>query len=728
MEELSSVNSISRKRKEIPAQRDRFEGTLTRSRTQMCIYRPEVISEEPSPAADFSVLNCGNAWGGSSIKDLRARRVFTPDINSILQAQDENKLEEGKESLEGLDSGSVQGRVLDMGSGSMKVDEIGSCDEVMTSEAEEVKPSNIDNGISTVKSEAISEDESVLRSKMALTLCSKRKVFKTPGSFSYRRLLPYLTDLVNDDSRVSKIEIVDAVTPCMSRESCSVKSNSKAYIQHSHNGWAERQNYNSENTKSSEDKATQNFQSGHEDLCGRKDKRDDPAENIVLRRPEQRKHQEGATHALVSLEEKSIQMTPPDPDIFIKAEIGVDKEFVESSTFLTENQIRTNDNVCLDQSSDRKQISDSIDSLVLNPSSRRRVFKHPRSLSYRRLLPLLLEISNDNSIKQQKPIVEFVEKPHPLPATTSVEQMHVKKLQTESSYGSQKTEILEEIPLPASIPPGGSSWNAGANPSLSTHTSPFPADPSNVMLSLDDSENGASPAANLGLQTGGILQSQNSPRKIESEYPHTDTNGLERKEQSALQIEESERADKEIKCPDLGLEIYNDNRESIEKVQLNQGMMKMDVCNTFSAIAGPPKGIIKKNPRGCRGPCNCLNCASFHLHAERAFEFSKNQMHDAEEVALELMNELARLRHLLKKSITNENGSEIVPLNLVKQACAESLDTEKQAKVRLCQLNCDLNIHCRVPALLQPKVTFSSYVRERSFPISDQLVSIEKTE
>lgn len=62
------------------------------------------------------------------------------------------------------------------------------------------------------------------------------------------------------------------------------------------------------------------------------------------------------------------------------------------------------------------------------------------------------------------------------------------------------------------------------------------------------------------------------------------------------------------------------------------------------------KGILKRNPRGCRGLCACLNCASFRLHAERAFEFSRNQMQDAEEVALDLMTELSKLRKLLEKS------------------------------------------------------------------------------
>lgn len=62
------------------------------------------------------------------------------------------------------------------------------------------------------------------------------------------------------------------------------------------------------------------------------------------------------------------------------------------------------------------------------------------------------------------------------------------------------------------------------------------------------------------------------------------------------------------------------------------------------------KGILKRNPRGCRGLCACLNCASFRLHADRAFEFSRNQMQDAEEVALDLMTELSKLRKLLEKS------------------------------------------------------------------------------
>ena len=61
------------------------------------------------------------------------------------------------------------------------------------------------------------------------------------------------------------------------------------------------------------------------------------------------------------------------------------------------------------------------------------------------------------------------------------------------------------------------------------------------------------------------------------------------------------------------------------------------------------KGILKRSTRGCRGICNCLNCSSFRLHAERAFEFSRNQLQDAEEVASDLMKELSYLRGVLEK-------------------------------------------------------------------------------
>lgn len=73
------------------------------------------------------------------------------------------------------------------------------------------------------------------------------------------------------------------------------------------------------------------------------------------------------------------------------------------------------------------------------------------------------------------------------------------------------------------------------------------------------------------------------------------------------------------------------------------------------------RGILKRNPRGCRGLCPCLSCASFRLNAEHAFEFSRNQMKDAEELALDLMKEMSYLRNLLQRI----NASAIAPDNQV---------------------------------------------------------------
>lgn len=80
---------------------------------------------------------------------------------------------------------------------------------------------------------------------------------------------------------------------------------------------------------------------------------------------------------------------------------------------------------------------------------------------------------------------------------------------------------------------------------------------------------------------------------------------------------------------------------------------------------GYKKGILKRNPRGCRGICTCLNCASFRLHAERAFEFSRNQLLDAEEVALDLMKELSRLRRMLERSTDGANDQSVLDENQV---------------------------------------------------------------
>jgi hypothetical protein len=124
----------------------------------------------------------------------------------------------------------------------------------------------------------------------------------------------------------------------------------------------------------------------------------------------------------------------------------------------------------------------------------------------------------------------------------------------------------------------------------------------------------------------------------------------------------------EMDCPSSSIK-YSNCTKPVEAECLSQNTSKLEVSVPSGVhVAGLKKGILKRNPRGCRGLCTCLNCASFRLHAERAFEFSKNQMQDAEEVALDLIKELSYLRTMLEKSTDGVNDHSIVHVNQVSTA------------------------------------------------------------
>jgi len=63
----------------------------------------------------------------------------------------------------------------------------------------------------------------------------------------------------------------------------------------------------------------------------------------------------------------------------------------------------------------------------------------------------------------------------------------------------------------------------------------------------------------------------------------------------------------------------------------------------------PKKGILKRHTMGCKGICMCLDCSVFRLRADRAFEFSRKQMHEADDIIGNLLEEVASLRSLAEK-------------------------------------------------------------------------------
>lgn len=116
----------------------------------------------------------------------------------------------------------------------------------------------------------------------------------------------------------------------------------------------------------------------------------------------------------------------------------------------------------------------------------------------------------------------------------------------------------------------------------------------------------------------------------------------------------------------------------------------------------PKKGILKRHTRGCKGICMCLDCSTFRLHADRAFEFSRKQMQEADDIIGNLLKEVANLRSLVEKPAGQRESTQV--------ACRRASRVEEVARNRCQQMFVDLNAHCRIPG---PRVRFAQYVEEK---------------
>ncbi|KAL5227629.1 hypothetical protein ABZP36_015894 [Zizania latifolia] len=116
----------------------------------------------------------------------------------------------------------------------------------------------------------------------------------------------------------------------------------------------------------------------------------------------------------------------------------------------------------------------------------------------------------------------------------------------------------------------------------------------------------------------------------------------------------------------------------------------------------PKKGILKRYTRGCKGICMCLDCSTFRIHADRAFEFSRKQMQEADDIIDNLLKEVGNLRNLMEKSAGQEEPAQT--------ACRRASQVEEVARERRREMLMELNSHCRIPG---PRVRFAQYVEER---------------
>lgn len=256
----------------------------------------------------------------------------------------------------------------------------------------------------------------------------------------------------------------------------------------------------------------------------------------------------------------------------------------------------------------------------------------------------------------------------------TAEKDNTEKTRTENSYEKQHPEDQTQNSLSCMTPqptsdgsspdtenswqsmPQSSSTKYSSNVESDSVTSEIPPDPHMLIVQSDEMATSQSTERNLEPYSDYNENSSASP-------PSSSNNVISTKLSTS---EEHGLVGKPKMCLNMKLELRNNTGQSIEKVKLKQSSVETEVSDDLlSPTNGSSKGILKRNRRGCRGLCNCLNCASFRLHADRAFEFSCNQMHDAEEVALDLVKELANLRLFLKKSIDTDNDPTPIQLNPV---------------------------------------------------------------
>lgn len=302
----------------------------------------------------------------------------------------------------------------------------------------------------------------------------------------------------------------------------------------------------------------------------------------------------------------------------------------------------------------------------------------PTSFSHRRLLPFLMSVSGDDS---------GVSKSNQLSKPENISDQN------------------QQLPTPSLI-----------NQSIIMDESQTTADeksdsPTSTLTPIEASFETTTTVSQVS--NVNLVDTHGQDTKLTESTSHSEMKLQAEAEADSLMKVEQESPIKDLKL----VEVTTSNLEIVPSVDTNDNQKPVNGSTHESLLQIAPlntplinrdiskNGILKRTPRGCRGICNCLNCTSFRLHAERSFEFSRNQMHDAEEVALELINDLNSLRNILERTGADSNE--------VKEVCEKSLYKEEVARARLAQMNEDLSFHCRSMTLLRPKVTFANKIEEK---------------
>ncbi|OIW19169.1 hypothetical protein TanjilG_13951 [Lupinus angustifolius] len=344
--------------------------------------------------------------------------------------------------------------------------------------------------------------------------------------------------------------------------------------------------------------------------------------------------------------------------------------------------------------------------LAINRCSREKLLKHAGSFSYKRMLPFILNTMKDNP---RVSVIDHYPK-------------HQKCLDQTPLLAVSASD-LQVIPISGSDDCRG---NSGTQQETGLHAHGLNNDSSSPIPQIPESQSSHDSCKVIQLQDeqvvlNGSCNLKSSPdpsisvHKIDSPIMPlgpTINKVITREEETMSPIPLSSIYP-ELKGNSSVLISYNGGKTP-EAPKYCQSLSQHKVLDQIRVpAAGFKKGILKKNPKGCRGLCTCLNCVSFRLHAERSFEFSRNQFLDAEEVAQDLIKEISDLRNMLERSSVSVDGNPVVCAREVEEACQKAFATEQLAKDRLSQMNDDLNIHCRVTSLQRPRVKFTDHVEEK---------------
>ncbi|XP_030507429.2 uncharacterized protein LOC115722370 [Cannabis sativa] len=807
---------------------------------------PEEVTRKLKRPRSALSDDCDDVILKDLVKDLRSRRVFSPnsviigrkleaefdcefldegDLKKVKNAEVvritsvvEEKIANGSSEIIGSDlktnvgdsnteAAPENGLVKPLNGNSQNIDS-DSKTKMGDLNTEVVRTTSLENGLEKPingNSQIIHSD---LKTKVIIKPCSRRKVFKTPGSVSYGRMLPYLMDITKEEScelqidqrpklekgfEEKKLQItqapqseeiskdiaeemevsVEKTVPDCALESCDlgVSCNGQTFTNKDchvpvvndniiltssddpklEDGVIETDgnisNVNSSLTVEVSSSGTDNVLGQYsEDLRQLANEGVETLDVVQVSKDQkltqlndQRGRDDGGVaNQLGHLKEESMQMTPPDADIFGKTE-------VQGNVANRDDCNRQSKENCLKKlseeinhrngSMDYNSRQNSKCRGVLKPRSQLKLFKSPGSFSYGRMLPFIMDIAKDNSDAFGNGYSTKPEKDLEQPSIASDNERTL-------PAKSRGLECKENQKVDSDAPP------LNVQPTIASDNQEKLLDKSNgleckennnvdsappslaILSSVNDSSNDepnlTPPICSSVLNVDEIIS--NVLSEIETSPDHQSSP----QDTTSQQVESSCTSNCSSSSRDE-LEMSNSNQLSVVETECNSPKLGMAVksvetnspsYNTPSPYqVGLKKGILKRNPRGCRGLCTCLNCASFRLHAERAFEFSKNQMEDTQEVVLDLVKELSNLRKVLEESANIADDDQIVvQASQAKEACKKAAEAEQLAQNRLTEMNYDLNIHCRITSLERPRVKFAE--AKAQFPI-EQVLKLE---